>query len=61
MTPFIVDAMRREALLHGLDDIGLTLKDDELIRAWQLEERQRHPWVWPSPQGATFPLRAKPG
>ena len=34
-TPFTVDPLRREGLLHGLDDIGLTLKDDTLIRAWQ--------------------------
>ena len=44
--PFEVDAMRREALLHGLDDIGLTLKDDAAIRAWQAADRQQRPWVW---------------
>jgi 3-isopropylmalate/(R)-2-methylmalate dehydratase small subunit len=48
--PFEVDAMRREALLHGLDDIGLTLKDDPAIRAWQAIDRQRRPWAWrPNP------------
>jgi 3-isopropylmalate dehydratase small subunit len=26
VTPFAVDRLRREALLHGLDDIGLTLR-----------------------------------
>ena len=46
--PFAVDATRREALLNGLDDIGLTLKDDVLIRAWQLEDRKRRPWAWPA-------------
>jgi 3-isopropylmalate/(R)-2-methylmalate dehydratase small subunit len=45
---FEIDAMRREALLHGLDDIGLTLKDDAAIRAWQAGDRQRRPWAWPS-------------
>lgn len=44
---FEVDAMRREALLHGLDDIGLTLKDDALIAAWQQADRLRRPWAWP--------------
>ncbi len=43
---FPVDPLRREALLHGLDDIGLTLKDDELIRAWQQADRARRPWAW---------------
>ncbi|AJG22004.1 3-isopropylmalate dehydratase small subunit [Cupriavidus basilensis] len=43
---FPVDRLRREALLHGLDDIGLTLKDDALIRAWQQADRTRRPWAW---------------
>ncbi|WP_454727568.1 MULTISPECIES: 3-isopropylmalate dehydratase small subunit [Cupriavidus] len=43
---FPVDPLRREALLHGLDDIGLTLKDDALIRAWQQADRARRPWAW---------------
>lgn len=43
---FPVDALRREALLHGLDDIGLTLKDDALIRGWQQADRTRRPWAW---------------
>jgi 3-isopropylmalate/(R)-2-methylmalate dehydratase small subunit len=45
---FEVDPLRREALLHGLDDIGLTLKDDALIREWQAADRRRRPWAWPS-------------
>ena len=44
---FEVDALRREALLHGLDDIGLTLQDDALISAWQRADRLRRPWAWP--------------
>lgn len=43
---FPVDPLRREALLHGLDDIGLTLKDDALIRAWQQGDRALRPWAW---------------
>ncbi|MGO4330605.1 3-isopropylmalate dehydratase small subunit [Cupriavidus sp. 2TAF22] len=43
---FPIDPLRREALLHGLDDIGLTLKDDHLIRAWQQADRARRPWAW---------------
>ncbi|SOY45494.1 3-isopropylmalate isomerase subunit [Cupriavidus taiwanensis] len=44
--PFELAAMRRKGLLHGLDDIGLTLKDDEIIRAWQAKDRQRRGWAW---------------
>jgi 3-isopropylmalate/(R)-2-methylmalate dehydratase small subunit len=47
--PFEVDARRREALLEGLDDIGLTLKDEPLITAWQQADRLRRPWAWPQP------------
>jgi 3-isopropylmalate/(R)-2-methylmalate dehydratase small subunit len=46
MIPFVIDPLRREGLLHGLDDIGLTLHDDALIRAWQAADRLRRPWVW---------------
>ncbi|RDK05714.1 3-isopropylmalate dehydratase small subunit [Cupriavidus lacunae] len=50
ITPFTIDPLRREALLYGLDDIGLTLKDDDLIREWQAKDRLRRPWAWPSPR-----------
>ena len=43
---FIVDPLRRAALLSGLDDIGLTLKDDALVRAWQDRDRIARPCVW---------------
>lgn len=46
--PFTLDPLRRDALLHGLDDIGLTLKDDALIHEWQDADRHRRPWAWPS-------------
>lgn len=55
-TPFAIDPMRREGLLHGLDDIGLTLKDDALIREWQQADRMRRPWAWPD--DATLPAQA---
>lgn len=53
VSAFDIDPLRREALLHGLDDIGLTLKDDALIREWQQADRARRPWAWPAAaQGA---------
>lgn len=52
---FEVDARRREAMLLGLDDIGLTLKDDPAIRAWQADDRERRPWVWQVGDDAPLP------
>jgi 3-isopropylmalate/(R)-2-methylmalate dehydratase small subunit len=49
---FVVDPLRREGLLHGLDDIGLTLKDDALIREWQQADRIRRPWARPGAAAA---------
>jgi 3-isopropylmalate/(R)-2-methylmalate dehydratase small subunit len=43
---FDVDAMRREALLAGLDDIGRTLTFDRAISAWQAKDRLTRPWAW---------------
>ncbi len=43
---FAIDPDRREALLLGLDDIGLTLRQAEEIAAWQEQDRRRRPWVW---------------
>ena len=44
--PFAIEAIRREALLEGLDDIGLTLRHADLIAAFQARDRQARPWVW---------------
>lgn len=45
---FTVDPLRREGLLHGLDDIGLTLKHNDAILAWQRNDRQQRAWAWAS-------------
>jgi 3-isopropylmalate/(R)-2-methylmalate dehydratase small subunit len=46
--PFVVDPSRREGLLHGLDDIGLTLSSEPTILAWQRKDRHTRPWAWPT-------------
>ncbi len=43
---FVIDRLRREALLDGLDDIGLTLKWADDIAIWQRADRAMRPWVW---------------
>jgi len=44
--PFMIDKLRRESLLTGLDDIGLTMKSDGEIAAWQAADRKARPWIW---------------
>ncbi len=43
---FSVDQLRRESLLTGLDDVGLTMKSDDEITAWQAADRKARPWIW---------------
>jgi 3-isopropylmalate/(R)-2-methylmalate dehydratase small subunit len=43
---FDIDPRRRESLLEGLDDIGLTMKQMGAIRAFQTNDRSSRPWVW---------------
>ncbi len=45
-TAFAIDKLRREALLEGLDDIGLTLKRAGDIAAFQTRDRAERPWIW---------------
>lgn len=43
---FETPGLRREALLEGLDDIGITLKREAVIAAHQERDRMRRPWVY---------------
>ncbi len=43
---FEVDAFRKHCLLHGLDDIGLTLQDADAIRAFEMKHRAAQPWLF---------------
>lgn len=42
---FSVDAFRRDCLLKGLDDIGLTLRHGAAIDAYEQKRRQEQPWA----------------
>jgi 3-isopropylmalate/(R)-2-methylmalate dehydratase small subunit len=46
--PFAVDARKKEAMLHGLDDIALTLKYADAIAAWRERDRASRAWAWES-------------
>ncbi|WP_295586119.1 3-isopropylmalate dehydratase small subunit [uncultured Lamprocystis sp.] len=43
---FTVDAFRKQCLIEGLDDIGLTLKHVDSIRAFEARRRVEAPWVF---------------
>ena len=43
---FEIDPFRKENLLEGFDDIGLTLKQVDKISAYEDEHKQRLPWLW---------------
>ena len=45
--PFAVAPERRDALLAGLDEIGMTLRLDGEIRAYQSSELRARPWLRP--------------
>ncbi len=44
---FDVDPFRKECLLHGLDDIGITLRDKDKILAYEQQRRHITPWLFP--------------
>ena len=43
---FDLEPIRRDAMLEGLDEIGLTLKHADAIAAFQTQDREARPWVW---------------
>ncbi len=43
---FDVEALRKQALLQGLDPIGVTLRNSAAIDAFQQRQRKERPWVW---------------
>jgi len=43
---FEVDPFRKHCLLEGLDDIGLTLRHVDEIRAYEERRRQEAPWLF---------------
>jgi len=46
--PFEVHTLRREALLEGLDDIGLATRREAEIAAFQGADREQRPWLYGS-------------
>ena len=46
---FEVDAFRKHCLLNGLDDIGITLQDEDAICSFEEQHRQQRPWLFRQP------------
>ena len=44
--PFEVDAFRKHCLVNGLDDIGLTLQDAEIIKTYEEARKTTSPWLF---------------
>ncbi len=43
---FEVDPFRRHCLLKGLDDIGISLEDTDLIHSYERQRRESKPWLF---------------
>jgi len=43
---FDLDGTRKHNLVEGLDDIGLTLKQDDKISAFEAKQRADQPWLY---------------
>ena len=50
---FSVDAFRKNCLLNGLDDIGLTLEESETIRSFEENWRNSAPWYFTTTSATT--------
>lgn len=46
LLPFTVDAGSKHRLIEGLDDIGLTLKEVDAIRAYEARRKVEAPWLF---------------
>jgi 3-isopropylmalate/(R)-2-methylmalate dehydratase small subunit len=45
---FDVDAFRKQCMLQGLDEIGLTLQQRRDIHSYEQRRRQQAPWLFPT-------------
>jgi 3-isopropylmalate/(R)-2-methylmalate dehydratase small subunit len=48
---FEVDDSRKQSLLNGWDEIGLTLRHVDKIRAYEQSRAIREPWIFPEQRG----------
>jgi 3-isopropylmalate/(R)-2-methylmalate dehydratase small subunit len=48
---FEVDDSRKQSLLNGWDEIGLTLRHIDKIRAYEASRASTEPWIFPEQRG----------
>ena len=42
---FEVDAFRKQCLLNGWDDIGLTMRAEDKIASFETQQKTQTPWI----------------
>jgi 3-isopropylmalate/(R)-2-methylmalate dehydratase small subunit len=45
MVRFEIEPHRKHALLHGLDDIGLTMRKQDKIESFERQAKNARPWM----------------
>ncbi len=45
---FEIDPFRKNSLINGLDDIGISLQHSDKIDAFEARQKQELPWLWHS-------------
>ena len=48
MISFDVDPFRKQCLLNGWDDIGLTMRHEKSIDDFEAKRRAQSPWIQPA-------------
>lgn len=43
---FVIDSFRKHCLLNGLDDIGLTMQQQDKIKAFEAKHKLAQPWLF---------------
>ena len=46
MVKFDIDPFRKQCILEGLDEIGLSLKHAEAIKEYELNRSKVAPWIF---------------
>ena len=43
---FDIDSFRKNCVLEGLDEIGISLKHSELIKSFEKNKKEVTPWIF---------------